>query len=73
MLAATATALLLMRAQMVPGLALLLAVPLVLIWIALTHGWGWAVFGLFALVSMFRRPLRHLAVTAFGRRGAPPK
>ena len=32
-----------------------------LVWIAIMQGWLWAGFGLFAFVSMFRRPLRHFA------------
>jgi hypothetical protein len=66
-LGAAATAFLPMRAQMVPGLLLLAAAPVLLVWIAVTHGWLWAAFGLFACVSMFRRPLRHLAFKVFGR------
>ena len=50
-------ALLPMRFQYVPGIALLLVAPVLLGWIAMTHG-GWLLaIGLFALVSMFRRPL----------------
>lgn len=60
-LAATATAILPMRAQMGPGLLLLAAAHVLLVWIGLTQGWLWAAFGLFAFVSMFRRPLRYLA------------
>lgn len=60
-LGAAATAFLPMRAQMVPGLLLLAAAPVLLVWIAVIHGWLWAAFGLFACVSMFRRPLRHFA------------
>jgi len=72
-LAATATAVLPMRAQMVPGLALLVAAPMLLIWIGMVHGWLWAGFGLFAFVSMFRRPLRFFAVRVFGHPPVPPK
>ena len=60
-LAATATAFLPMRSQMLPGLLLLAAAPVLLVWIAIMQGWLWAGFGLFAFVSMFRRPLRHFA------------
>lgn len=66
-LAATATAFLPMRRQMIPGLALLIAAPVLLVWIALAHGWAWAAFGLFALLSMFRRPLGYLARRVLGR------
>ena len=57
-LAAAATAVLPMRRQMIPGLALLIAAPVLLVWIGYAHGWLWLAFGLFAFVSMFRRPLR---------------
>ena len=60
-LAAAATAMLPMRRQMVPGLALLAATPVLLIWIGISHGWLWAALGLLAFLSMFRRPLSYLA------------
>ena len=66
-LAATATAFLPMRRQRIPGLGLLIAAPVLLIWIGLTHGWLWVAFGLFAFLSMFRRPLRYFAGRAMGR------
>ena len=62
-----------MRAQMVPGLALLLAAPVLLVWIGWTHGWVWLALGLFAFVSMFRNPLRHFACRALGRPAPLPK
>lgn len=71
-LAATATAFLPLRRQMIPGFGLLLAAPVLLIWIGLAHGWMWLAFGLFAFVSMFRRPLRALMSRALGRPTAPP-
>ncbi|TXI00137.1 MAG: DUF2484 family protein [Pseudorhodobacter sp.] len=70
-LAATATAFLPMRRQMIPGLALLIAAPILLIWIGYAHGWMWVAFGTFAFVSMFRRPLRYFALKAMGRDPGP--
>lgn len=70
-LAATATALLPMRHQMIPGLALLIAAPILLVLIGMTYGWLWLAFGLFAFVSMFRRPLRYFALKAMGRDPGP--
>ena len=64
--AAAITAMLPMRRQMVPGLALLIAAPGLLIWIGLTHGWLWLAVGTFALVSMFRRPLNYFTRKALG-------
>jgi hypothetical protein len=65
--ASAVTAMLPMRRQMVPGIALLLAAPVLILWIGATHGWFWAAFGLFAFLSMFRNPLRYLLHRAIGR------
>lgn len=65
--ASTITAMLPMRRQMVPGIALLLAAPLLIVWIGATHGWGWSVAGLVAFLSMFRNPLRYFLKRALGR------
>jgi hypothetical protein len=64
--AAAITAIVPMKHQMIPGIALLIAAPILLIWIGMTHGWAWLAFGLFAFVSMFRRPLIYFARCAFG-------
>ena len=57
---AAGVAMLPMRLQFPPGLALLIAAPCLLAWIAVDHG-AWIFFaGLFAFVSMFRRPLGYL-------------
>jgi hypothetical protein len=66
-IAAAIVAMLPMRMQMVPGVALLVAAPVLLIWIGGTHGWIWLIVGLFAVVSMFRNPLRSFARRALGR------
>lgn len=66
-LAATVTAFLPMRRQMVPGIALLVAAPVILIWIGTEHGPWLALAGLAGFVSMFRNPLIHLARRAAGR------
>ena len=59
-LALAIVALLPMQAQMLPGFALLLAAPVLLLWIGHVHGWLWLAIGLFAFVSMFRNPLRYI-------------
>ncbi len=59
--AASLTALLPMKVQIVPGLALLLSAPPLLYWIAVTHGPVPTLIGVFAVLSLFRRPLIHLA------------
>lgn len=65
-LAAAATAMLPMRRQMVPGLALLVAAPALLVWIGLVHGWLWLAVGVFAFLSMFRNPVLYLLRRALG-------
>ncbi len=65
-IAATVTALLPMKQQMVPGMTLLVLAPVLLLWIGLTHGWLWVALGLFAFVSMFRRPLIYFARRGLG-------
>jgi Protein of unknown function (DUF2484) len=72
-LAATATAMLPMRRQMVPGLALLAAAPVLLVWIGYAHGWLWLAIGLFAFLSMFRNPLRYFLRRAMGKPAPLPK
>lgn len=65
-LAAAATAMLPMRRQMLPGLALLVSAPVILAWLAVAVGWVAACIGLLALLSMFRRPLVALVRWARG-------
>lgn len=64
--AATVTALLPMKAQYIPGIALLIAAPFLMVWIALDQGLWALAFALFAFLSMFRRPLIYLARKALG-------
>jgi hypothetical protein len=65
-IASTITAMLPMRRQMVPGLALLLSAPVLLWFIA--HENGLLVFGLtlLAALSLFRNPLIYFARRAMG-------
>ncbi len=60
------TAMLPLRLQRYPGLPLLLAAPVLLFWIGREHGWLWLAVGLFAFLSMFRRPLNYLGRRALG-------
>ena len=71
-LAATATALLPMRYQLVPGLALLIAAPVLVVWIGMEHGIWWALGGLAAFASMFRRPLFYLGKRMLGHPAERP-
>ena len=59
-IAASITALLPLRAQMIPGLSLLASAPVLLLWIGVTHGFWPTAFGTFALLSLFRRPLNYI-------------
>ncbi|MDF1854383.1 DUF2484 family protein [Pseudooceanicola sp.] len=59
-LAAAMVALLPMRMQYIPGVALLAAAPLLIGVIWWDHGWFWGGFALFGFLSMFRNPLRYL-------------
>ena len=65
-LGATVTALLPRRRQMIPGLALLVTAPVLLVWIGRVHGWAWAFVDLLAVLSLFRLPL--LALISRARR-----
>ena len=60
-LCAAAVALLPMRYQYAPGLALLLAAPVLLIWIGVRAGPVWVLLAALAVTSMFRKPLRYFA------------
>ena len=65
--AATATAFLPMRRQMVPGVILLALAPCLILWIGVAHGWLPAILGLLAFLSMFRNPLIYFWKRATGR------
>lgn len=66
-IAAAIVAMLPMKAQMLPGMALLVAAPVLLVWIGWAHGWLWLALGLYAFLSMFRNPLLYFARRALGR------
>ncbi len=57
--AATGVAMLPMRRQFPPGFALLIAAPLVIIWLGLDFGWLVSLGALAAFISMFRNPIRY--------------
>ena len=71
-LVAAITALLPMRFQYPPGIALLVAAPLLLGWIAWEQGGLVFAFGLFAFLSMFRNPLRYFWRRARGEKPEIP-
>jgi Protein of unknown function (DUF2484) len=72
-LASAVTAMLPMRRQMVPGISLLVAAPVLLVWIGMVHGWIWLGVGVLAFLSMFRNPLLYFARRALGRPAPIPK
>ncbi|MFS4582634.1 DUF2484 family protein [Phaeobacter sp. C3_T13_0] len=57
---ATGIAALPVRLQRAPGFALLVVAPILIYMLARDLGWFAAAFGVFAVASMFRRPLFHL-------------
>ncbi|MEQ9241328.1 DUF2484 family protein [Roseovarius indicus] len=72
-IAAALVAMLPMRWQFVPGLALLLGAP-VLIWrLGVEYGWLAAAVALLAVLSMFRRPLQYYLKRATSRGGETPE
>ncbi len=66
-IAATVVALLPMRFQMVPGILLLAAAPVLLYFLTKQHGFAVFLLALAAVLSMFRRPLFYLLRRLFGR------
>jgi len=68
-LAATGTAMLPMRYQYGPGLTLLILAPVLIYAIAVTHGVALTLFAVFAVLSMFRRPLLYYARKITGALG----
>lgn len=58
-IAATAVAMLPMRRQYVPGVALLIAAPFLIGYLGYQFGWLVGFGALAAFVSMFRKPLHH--------------
>ena len=57
--AATGVAMLPIRRQLVPGTVLLIAAPVLILWIGFAVAWWAGALALAAFVSMFRNPLRY--------------
>ena len=70
---ATIVALLPMRRQFFPGVILLFAAPVLLIYIGYQHGFWIAGLGLLGFLSMFRNPLIYLTRKALGHPAPLPK
>lgn len=58
--ASTIVAFLPMQRQYLPGGLLLLAAPLLIAYLGLSHGWIWVLPASLAFLSMYRNPLRYL-------------
>lgn len=57
--AASGVAMLPMRLQFPPGLVLLIAAPVLIVWLGIDFDWIASVGALAAFLSMFRNPIRH--------------
>lgn len=71
--ASALVAMLPMRHQYVPGVALLIAAPVLIVWVGAAFSWLAAALALFAFVSMYRNPLRYFVARARGQRPEIPK
>ncbi len=71
--ASAGVAMLPMRQQYIPGAALLIAAPVLIVLIAMQVGWFMALLGLAAFVSMFRNPLIFLVAKLRGQNPQVPQ
>lgn len=71
--ASAAVAMLPMRRQYIPGVALLIAAPILIVMIGLQLGWVVAALGLAAFISMFRNPLKYLIAKLKGQNPEVPQ
>ncbi len=72
-MAAALTVMLPMRRQYAPGVALLIAAPLLLAFVAAQHGIWMVLLGLIATASIFRNPLIYLGRRALRQAAPLPK
>jgi hypothetical protein len=72
-LSSAAVALLPMRRQYIPGVALLIAAPVLIVAVGFQHNWGIAALGLAAFLSMFRNPLKYFYARLRGNHLEAPK
>jgi hypothetical protein len=70
---AAAVAMLPMHRQYVPGIALLIAAPVLIITIGLQVAWWAGLLAFAAFVSMFRNPLRYFYARLRGQRTELPE
>ena len=72
-LSATVVAMLPMRRQYIPGVALLIAAPFLIGVISWEHGLLFGGVALFGFISMFRNPLRYFWQRARGQKPELPR
>ena len=72
-IASTITAMLPMTHQYKPGLTLLIAAPVLIVWLGYDYGWWVSVLGLLAFGSMFRNPLLYFYLRARGQQLKVPE
>ncbi|MBD3663647.1 DUF2484 family protein [Sulfitobacter aestuariivivens] len=71
--ASVVVAMLPMRHQYFPGIALLLAAPVLIVLVGLQFGWIFSLLAVFAFVSMFRNPLKYIWAKARGQNPQLPR
>ena len=71
--ASTIVAFLPMKRQYVPGIALLVTAPFIILWLAAYYGWPMGLVALFAFISMFRNPLVYIYRRLRGQSPEVPK
>ena len=71
--ASAAVAMLPIRLQYIPGVALLIAAPVLIAMIWVQVAWWAGLLALAAFVSMFRNPLRYFYARAVGQKPELPK
>lgn len=62
-----------MKRQYYPGITLLVAAPVLIIWLGYDFGWWVALIGVFGFVSMFRNPLIYIYRRLRGEHPEVPK
>lgn len=71
--ASAGVAMLPLRKQYIPGIALLIAAPVLIVLVGFEYGWVYAVLGAAAFGSMFRNPLRYIAARLRGEHPEIPE
>lgn len=72
-LAATATSLLPMRCQYLPGVSSLVLARFLILWLGYDYGWVWSVAAFAGFASMFRNPLKYIYARLRGQNPEIPK